>query len=328
MSKKVLLVGCGQLGSRHLQAIASLKEVGEIQVVDPFEGSLELGKARIKEISDLNPDIKFEWFTSLNNCSSAGDICVVSTQSRGRCALIKQIAGELGYKNFLIEKIVSQSIAEYQDLMSFARKNKLSIWVNCKTRAYSIHKYIKSKISPNETFIFSNIGGNHGLGNNGLHAADLFIFYDGSKQIKVTGSRIDPVLHPSKRGKGVYDLSGSLYGYTDKGNDFALSFSAGHDGPDHISIVSKSARFIVEHFQKFAYESFADQCWAWRQVPLDGNWAVSHMSKAFVAEIFSKGSCELPTLADCFPAHEFILGQLQPHFNRLLKVENNYCPIT
>lgn len=328
MFKKVLIVGCGQLGSRHLQAAASLKNIDEIHVVDPNPDSLNMGRARLEEIADLNESIKFRWFDEFNSVSAGGDLCVVATQANGRYHLVKQAAQRLGYKKFLIEKVVAQSIEEYQDLISFCEGNKISVWVNCKTRAYCVHKYIKAKLNPKEPVIFTDIGGNWGLGTNGLHSVDTFVFYDEAKKLISAGSKIEPVLCPSKRGVDVFDLNGSLTGFTEKGSHFFVSFLPDNNSPDQIYIVSKSGRFIVDHFQKFAYESYPEDGWQWQRISIDENWDVSAMSKTFIGDILSKESCELPTLVDCFPAHEFILRQLQPHFNNLLGVNNDYCPIT
>ncbi|MBD3271936.1 MAG: hypothetical protein GF384_05310 [Elusimicrobia bacterium] len=328
MSKKILVVGCGQLGSRHLQAVASLQEVSDIFVLDTNPSSLELGKKRISEISDINRAVAFHWFDTIDDTIPKGDLCIVATQARDRCRLITRIADTLGYQNFFIEKIVSQSVADYEKLLTYAKNKNLTIWVNCKTRAYGIHTYIKSKLDPSEPIVFSDMGGNHGLANNGIHAADLFIFYDGSKEIKSSGSKIDSVLMPSKRGKEIYDLGGSLYGYTDKGSIFMLSFSSTNTSPDHISIISKKSRFIVDHFQKFAFESYADQQWEWKKIPIVENWTVSHMSKRFVTDMLIRGTCSLPTLEECYPAHLFILKQLLPHFNSMLNRQDTLCPVT
>lgn len=324
---KVLLIGCGEIGSRHLQAIASLKNINEIHSVDPNSQSLSLGKHRLNEIVNINTEIKFKWFHDLNKESAEGDLCVVATQAKYRCSLIKRIRRELNYKNFLVEKIVSQSVKEYEDLLSYAEQEKLSIWVNCKSRAYGIHKYIKSRLSASAPIVYQYIGGNHGLANNGIHKADLFIFFDQTGKIESKGTRIDEILHPSKRGPDVFDLSGTLCGYSDKGSDFILSFSGHHKSPDHLSIVSPTSRFIVDHFQKFAYESYSETGWRWSKIPMEENWMISHMSKAFISDILNKRTCELPTLVECFPSHKYILTELLPHFNHLLKVQNDYCPV-
>ncbi len=328
MMHKILLVGCGQLGSRHLQALASLSFVEKICVIDPSEESLARGKARLAEMSDINPSITFEWYTNLDPRVAEGDLCIIATQARGRGILLKEITTQFGYERFLIEKIATQSIEEYHDLMDFCNERKLSVWVNCKTRAYGIHQYIKSKLDPQGSIIFSAIAGNQGLANNGIHEADLFTFYDQASHIKMVGSRIDPVLHPSKRGKDIFDLSGSLYGATDKGSDAIISFSGRNTSPDHVSVLSRTGRFFVDHFQKLALESYAETDWKWQPVPIDENWSVSFMTKAFVTDILSKGTCKLPTLEECFPAHEFILNALLPHLNRFLNVNNDFCPVT
>ncbi|MBM3251614.1 MAG: hypothetical protein FJZ11_02370 [Candidatus Omnitrophica bacterium] len=325
---KLLIVGCGELGSRHLQAVSSLPEVNDVHIVDPKPEALKLGQSRLTEISDLNRNIKFSWSSEFNKSSSAGDLCVVATQAKGRCALIKEISKNLEYNEFLIEKIVSQSVEEYKSLMSFCETNNLSVWVNCKERAYGIHKYIKSRLNPNESIVFTILGGNHGLANNGIHAVDLFSYYDEGKQINNMYSRIDSTLHPSKRGKDIFDLSGVLYGRSEKGCDFMLNFAGNHESPGIITIISPSRRFIVDHFRKFAYENYAETDWQWNKIPIDEDWNVSHMSKKFVWDILTKNSCDLPTLKECYPAHDFILNTTLPYFNQLLGTDNNYCPVT
>ena len=45
----VAIIGAGQLGSRHLSSLALSVNDLEIQVVDPFQGSLEVAKSRFEE---------------------------------------------------------------------------------------------------------------------------------------------------------------------------------------------------------------------------------------------------------------------------------------
>ncbi len=327
MSKVVLIVGCGQLGSRHLQAVASLSEVSAIHVVDPNAASLVVGQQRIKEIPDLNPNIKFSWHTSLDGAAPRGDLCIVATQSKGRPQLIKQIVERLAYRHFLVEKVVSQSLQGYEDLMAFCQQRDIAVWVNCKIRTYAIHQYIKSKLKADEPLFFSRVGGNFGLGNNGIHAVDLFAFYADAKTIKPVGSSIDPVLHPSKRGGDLFDLSGCLYGRSEKGDDLVLSLARGHESPDCLTIVSPSGRFFMDHIQKVAMESYPSSNWQWQPITIDENWMVSHMTKSFARDILNNKQCALPTLQQCWPAHQFILSVLQPHFEQLLGIKD-HCPIT
>ena len=328
MSKnfKILLVGCGQLGSRHLQAVACLKEVREIHVVDPNPQSILLGKERLRTMSGVNRKITFEWHAELNKVAAGGDLCIVATQAKGRSELIQKIAERFIYKNFLIEKIVCPSIKEYQSLLLFQKQKKISIWVNCQTRTFDVHQYIKSCVNPSEPITFSAVGGNYGLACNGIHYADLFAFYTDADRIECSGSRIDPVLYPSKRGKDIWDLSGTLLGNSKNRSDFILSFSALDNDPDVVTIATPHRRFMIDHLRKFAYECRAGS--KWKKLIMQGDYFVSQTSQILARDILVKGKCALPTLKECFPAHEFILKTLQPHFNRLLGVNRDYCPVT
>lgn len=327
-SYRVLVVGCGQLGSRHLQAVASLPTVTQIDIVEPNLKAIETAKRFLSEVSPLPHHIRFNWHQDLQEASREGDLCILATQARNRFELLEQIATRLAYPSFLIEKIVAQSVKEYKDMLGLAKLQNLSIWVNCKTRAYPIHKRIKKFLDPQSPIIFTSVGGNHGLANNGVHTADIFMFHDGCNAIRSTGVYIDPILHPSKRGSEILDLSGTLQGVTPKGSQFSISFAKDHALSEQITIVSKDYRCIVDHMQRWALESSPETKWLWKPVPFEGNLMVSEMTKAFASDILNHGRCDLPTLEDCFLPHAFILETLQPHFNKLMGKDLNYCPVT
>lgn len=326
--RRVLIVGSGQLGTRHLQAVASLSEVGDIVVVDPSPASLELGRERLLETPDANPEIQYTWLTSLAD-APAGDLAIIATRAAERPKIVEATVAR-GYRDFLVEKIVAQSVGEYQELLSFAGREGLRVWVNCKTRAYSPHRYIKSLIDSSAPLVLTDIGGNHGLANNGVHSADLFVFYDEATEIHLNGQAVEDTCEVTKRGAGIRDLAGTLMGISDKGSEFVLSFVGNHNSPDTVTITAPGQRFVVDHFAKQAWECREVDGWVWREIPIpaDENWSVSHMTKAFASDIMAKGDCELPTLADCYPAHEFILSSLAPHFERLGVATGGVCPVT
>ncbi|MFC1856972.1 hypothetical protein ACFL9U_02980 [Thermodesulfobacteriota bacterium] len=327
-SHKVLLIGCGQLGSRHLQAIARLPEISQIHVIDPNPEALALGKRRLSEIDTVHPPDNVEWHTSPDKSCHNGSLCIVATQAPGRVERIKEAAEGLGYRRFLIEKIVTQSVAEYQDLLGFSNERGMSVWVNCQLRTFDIYRHIKERLAPGEPIIFSRIGGNQGLANNGAHTADLFLFLDGSNRIEFVGARIDPVLHPSRRNPDISDLSGALYGKTAKGSDFMLAFSGFSKTSAHITVLGGKSKFMVSHFQNWAYESCEKDDWQWKPIAVKQNMHVSHTTTTFAGDILSDNRCSLPTLAECLPAHEFILTSLLPTFNELTEKSSLRCPVT
>ena len=325
---RVLIVGCGDIGSRHLQAVASLPQVQMIEVVDSRTEGLQLGRERLAEVPQCSPGTEFCWLSSLDQANRDGDLCIVATQAQGRCQLVREVAETLGYSSFILEKLAAQSVQEMEDLIQFSRAHGLSAWVNCKSRVYRFHQRAKQRLDPDDPIIFHVVGGNYGIATGGIHHASLFAFYDEAECIKGAGSRIDPVLHRSKRGDALFDLSGSLSGYTQKGSQFMLSYAGDHHNGEHISISTRRYRCIVDHLQRVAFESDEDSGWTWRESPFDGPILISEMTKEFASDILSSGSCKLPTLGESLVAHRFILGELQPHFSRLLGRPLELCPVT
>lgn len=325
---RVLIVGCGELGSRHLQAVATLPQVREIEVVDPRPEALAVGRQRLEEVSDRQPATSVRWSTSLTEATRGGDLCILATQAQGRCQLIREIAERLGYRHFLLEKLVGQSVQELEELLAFVNARGISAWVNFKTRAYPIHQRIKQRLDPDDPILFSAVGGNHGLANNGVHTADLFAFYDGATRIELVGASVDPVLHPSKRGPHVFDLSGTLQGATEKGSHFTLSYARDHVQSEQLAISTRRYRCLVDHMHRWAVESDPTTEGGWRPVPFEGNLQVSQMTKVFATDILTSGCCALPTLEESMVAHRFILGALQPAFSRLLERTVELCPVT
>lgn len=326
MSKRILIVGCGQLGSRHLQAIASLKEIGEIHVIDPNSASLMLGQQRVQEISDLNKDIKFFWHKEFVRKAANGDLCIVATQAKERVKVVNNIVNYLGYRQLLVEKVVSQSIREYEQLLDLSKSKDVRIYVHCQTRGFEVFQYIKNKLDPGNPIVLTEVAGNHGLACNGIHFADLFVYLTGTKKIISRGSRIDQVLHSSKRGKDVFDLSGTLFGSADNGSDFILSYSDKHCHPDVVTITSSQHSFIVDCINQMVFES--DRGKQWEPISNKGSYMVSQTTKRHVSDILLRKESILPTLEECYPAHEYILSELLGTFNALLKTKNDYCPVT
>ena len=325
---RVLIVGCGELGSRHLQAVSALGEVGEIEVVDPAPDRLQTGRMRVDQVEDRNPEIRYRWLTTLDEASREGDLCVVATQADIRCSIVRDVADRSSYNRFLLEKIVAQSVDDYDDLLALARTRGLSVWVNCKKRGHEAHRTVKARLNPNQPLILSVIGGNHGLATQGVHAADLFAFYDGASRIEGGEVQVDPVLHPTKRGPGVSELSGTLNGRSEKGSRFFLSLDSTHRAPPIFSVVSDVYRAVVDDMTRSFYESAAESGWQWSQVPYNQDLKVSTMTRSFVRDILQTGGCELPTLEECRPAHDFILTALRPHFSRLIGRELDRSPVT
>ena len=77
----IVLIGAGQLGSRHLQGLAKISHESHITVVDPNPESLELAKVRYAECPE-NPKIrKIEFVSDMSFLTSELDCVIIATNS-------------------------------------------------------------------------------------------------------------------------------------------------------------------------------------------------------------------------------------------------------
>ena len=323
---RVLIVGCGQIGSRHLQAVASLPQVRQIDVIDPRPEALQLGRERLAEVQRRQSSQTIRWCTSFEEARRRGALCIVATQAQGRSRLVREIADALGYTTFILEKVLTQSVQELDELVECTQARQLRVWVNCQMRAYPFHKLVKQRLDPASPVMLNIVGGNLGLATIGIHKVDLFVFYDGASRLESAGSQVDPILHRTARGQ--CDLSGILRASTAKGSQFTLSYAGDHRRLDRLSITSRDYRYIFDYEQRWAAESDAASGWAWRSLPFADDPLISHLTAGFASEILAGGRCDLPTLEESLVAHRWLLQELQPHFSRLLERELECLPVT
>ncbi|OLS19108.1 MAG: Alanine dehydrogenase [Candidatus Heimdallarchaeota archaeon LC_2] len=78
------IIGAGQIGSRHLQAIAKLTETTNIYIVDTSTDSLNIAKQRFKEIVNNEAEISTSYLTNQMDLPAELDIVIVSTNSNIR----------------------------------------------------------------------------------------------------------------------------------------------------------------------------------------------------------------------------------------------------
>ena len=140
---KILLVGCGELGSRFLQSLLNLKNISKIDIVEPNENAKNIA---INRIVDYEHQIQINWHKSLTSDIKTGDVALITTHADIRHELFNKVI-KIGYKQIILEKVVTQSLSNYIEMLNLTKNNNAKVWVNCKTRAYPIWQYIKSKIS-------------------------------------------------------------------------------------------------------------------------------------------------------------------------------------
>ena len=144
MSATILIAGAGKLGSRYLQGMANCKNTLDIYVFDISEQSLQIAKkcweqvfyktSNYKSDNVTEPVIqhKTTFLTSFEKIPKNINIAVVATNADVRPRVIKQILTKNEVSYWILEKVLSQSVFELDEILSLT-KNATGTWTNRKS---------------------------------------------------------------------------------------------------------------------------------------------------------------------------------------------------
>ncbi|MDC0350206.1 hypothetical protein OAM73_00010 [Candidatus Pelagibacter sp.] len=175
--KNILLIGCGKLGFRYLQAINRLNLKFECTVIEK--------KKIIRDKLKIIFDQKFKFYPNIPSTSKKFDICIVVTQAKNRYLAVVNTNKKVTCKNWILEK--NLAITPKQIILLNNELRKKNVWINTPLRIFKIFKYLKKnrkKIIDVKIF-----GKNWGLSSNAIHFIDVFSWIFKSKLKEINFSQ-------------------------------------------------------------------------------------------------------------------------------------------
>ena len=209
--KKIALIGAGQLGSRHLQALAKIDIPVILQIVDPNTDSLIRAQKRYLEIPRTHNIQSIDFLTNIDALNANLDLCIIATNADVRFKVFQELVSKKKVSYIVFEKIVFQSEKQFENAQKLINQNDISCWINFPRRIYPIYQELKKNFNEKENVEFHVSGGDWGLACNGIHFIDLLAFLADDSIYKLDVSELESKIWPSKRA-GFIELTGRLTG--------------------------------------------------------------------------------------------------------------------
>lgn len=253
--EQIGIIGAGQLGSRHLQGVLKSSLEFEVNVVDPNKSSLEVAESRAKEIEHTHK-VNFE--DNIKELPKELDLVIIATNSDVRHRVLKELLNHSSVDSLVLEKVLFQSLSEYQEAYKVITSSGAKTYVNHARRMQALYHGLRNIIGEfaHEVFDVDYYGANWGLGCNGLHLSDAISFILNDSITSYENKELDPEVIDSKR-KGFIEFTGTLSGKTKRGNHFRITSRRTEDGAPtgisltinspsvHISVMEGEANSIV-----------------------------------------------------------------------------------
>lgn len=311
--KNIALIGCGQLGSRHLQALASVNRKLKIQVIDPSGDSLKIAESRFKEVSQ-NFSGNISYHTDITSLEKKLDVVIIATNSKIRRNIIEQLVAQSTVDYLILEKILFTKVEDYMIVEKILKENNIKAWVNCARRMMEFYQSLRKQIKGHIHFTVT--GNAWGLGCNGIHLLDLFAYLIKSQNITLSNNLIDKTIVESKR-PGYIEFTGTVTGYSDHHSFHMTSFPS-NDSPMHITINTPTARYIIQEGNRGTMRvSKHENKWLWEEQSFTMPFQ-SQLSNKLVEDILETGNCDLTTYKESSMLHLLFLN----NFISLLKEIN------
>lgn len=323
--KNIVVIGAGQLGSRHLQALSKVNFQTTIDVVDPFAASLEVARARFNEMPS-NPNVfGISFFSSLSELSIKVDLAIIATNADIRADVIHTLLKHCDVKNLVLEKVLFQKPEEYTEIQILLKAQNVKVWVNHPRRMFPYYAKLKELLAGSKQVSYQVQGGDWGLACNGLHFIDHLAFLTGCEDLEINTGGLNPSVISSKR-KGYLEVSGTLSGKIGA-HPFEL-FCHEEASPVVITICADNLKAIIDEGNGWVKISRKKNGWQWGEEKTKIIYFQSELSSKIAEDILGVGQCDLPTFVEATKLHIPFIHAILEHINRYGVEKHTACPIT
>lgn len=325
LEKKIVIVGSGQLGSRHLQALALLENPAQIYVVDPIPEALIVAKERFEQIKTSKRHALILCQSIFDIEIKSFDLVIIATNSSVRSQVVKELVMLFNFKNIILEKFLFQTVNDYHDIGNLFIQNQINAFVNCPRRLNPSYAKLKSLLHGYEDLTIQVIGNNWGLGSNAIHFIDLYQWFTGN-DISAYRNSLEKGFCESKR-FGYIDFFGTLEGLAHDRSCIRLTSLNSKSQSLKIIFEVGNRKIVVDELKNTIVEVFDNGT----QISMDLKFETlyqSNLTNLVAEQIFNYGSCDLTQYSESVRIHLPLFEALLAHYNQNKRLKSLKLPIT
>jgi hypothetical protein len=310
----IVLIGAGELGSRHLQGLATAQSERVI-VVEPDAAMRARAEARYGEVrGPASPAL--ELVGDLADVDVVADVGIVATGSLPRRAIVERLVA-LGRapKKLVLEKFLFPAVDDYAAVAALLAGAWVSTWVNTPRRRWALYQALRAQLAA-RPFHMRVEGEAWGLACNAIHFVDAFAYVAGADVVDVEFAGAGDVVDAKRAGYvemfGVLRAragAASLTVQCAPGDAARLSVALDVDG--HHAVVDERAGVCAALSVQTSAPAFQ-----------------SKDTGALVNALLADAPCGLPTLSESSAMHVPVLQGFLRHFRAVRDPGAQLCPIT
>ena len=320
--KNITIIGSGGIGSRHFQALLKNKYPSRIQIIEPFQKSIEQTKKILTE-TKFNQNIKVDFLKKIVNNNFKTDLLIICTLSDIRFKVFNEFLKLNKISYIIFEKVVFQSKDEFLKTFKILEKEKIKAWINCPNRTNKGYIKFKKTIIKSAPLRMTVTGSNWGMASNLIHYLDLFCFFIDQTDIFIKTNRLDKRVYYSKR-KDFIEIGGTVE-FSSKNGDL-LEISDEKSKNLNVEITLSNENNYLKVFESENYALVKNKIKLSKiNFPIEYQ---SNLTNKFAHDIFKNKDCKLPSIRENAELHYKIFLLISSHLDYYSDKDFKICPIT
>lgn len=329
--KNIVLIGCGNIGTRLLQSLITVPLFGpsnpvQVHCVDPeMEGQERVG-ARVREVlGDTIPDfLKISVSGSLPNFDAEIDLAIVATTSKPRFSIVQGLLDICSPRNLILEKFLFVEHAAYERVQAQLEAGGIQCWVHAPRPTWPGYKSLKDRISNAGPIVYRVGGANWALASNAVHFVAAFTSLTGESISSFDGTRLDSKPVENKR-DGYLEVTGQLSAIGSAGSKLEMVCAAEGRSVPAVDIITRAGRYVILESEQRMFANDESTEWKWRDEEFKILFA-SQMQEP-LSQVLQGDPCDLPLYSEMVAPHQ----NLMKIFNTVFFGEDSElsdCPVT
>ncbi len=318
MNSTVVVIGTGNIGTRHLQAILKCEEPCDIYAV---ETSLAAQNKARETLGTLCQRVFF--CDSISKLPEMLDVVVVAVSSKARRQVTEELLEHRTVRYLILEKVLFPQVEDYIAVQHLLKQTGTKAWVNCVRRSWPYTRRLQDLFSQSKQVSMKVNGNMWGLACNTIHFVDwLSAIMRVNEKPTFDISQLDDEILESKR-CGYVEFSGTLLA-TLGANTLQLISREGIRGGLSTTLESECVTCHIEEmgdrgensiYNRITGEIITENF----ECPYQSN-----LTNRIVSELLTKGTCALVEYDQSMEQH---IPMIQA-FLKKMGATDGYCNIT
>lgn len=220
-SSTIVIIGCGNLGKRHLESLTKSQNPLDIYLVDNSDLALKKCLDEFKDVSNKHINI----ITSdIENLPKKIDLGIISTTSDSRRKVLIDLIPSRDLNYLILEKFLFNEVSHYHEIDEMLSENSIKTWVNQWMSHEKSFLEVAKLFNPDERINMKVHGSNWRMCCNSVHFVNYFDMITNRNNLNLFSSSYDPIITETKR-SGFLELTGAIEISTTKGDKLFLESS-------------------------------------------------------------------------------------------------------